>query len=1041
MALRRADAAPNAAAKNPQKWPKKAGPYSCKKCGANLKTARSYKDHLKRHNERLYKCPLCPKAYSWSGSLRRHKKVVHSSATADYEGRIKCHAGKRECTCPHCLKSFHGEISLLKHIRKVHLTQEQVATNVDPAPAEVPVQQPPAEKQLASKKHTCHKCGKVLSCKLTYTVHMNLHSGKRPFKCSHCPKAYAGYHTLKRHRRLIHGLRSKDSAKAKADLLLTEKLIVSIPINVCVSETQVAKRLQEKEDKTSPHDSTASDSTLPAVGNVASQNKGASCQNFECNICGKVLTREFSYRGHMYTHGSNQPFQCSYCNRVYPYQSSLKKHIRLKHGIPNNLQHSQSALSTPAVSEEADSHSDPSGNDPVSPVAHEPASQPSSPVAHEPASQPSSPVAHEPASQPSSYQCGSCSKVLDSLVSYKTHLQQHSAKKTSFKCSVCSRSYRSVSQLWLHQRRQHVQFKRSANKPTSLPSKPSRMSLPKSTAPQLFPCSICRQRRVFKTASKLDAHTKKSHGPCPKCGRLLCSLTTYKAHMNLHLGRQPYACRKCPKRFYSANTLCRHMCLGKCSPETATDRREKEDEKSTAADPSPQCSIAQETVENFALKPVMVPHSCRSGQGYKCVLCGKVLSRMDSFKDHMNLHTGAQPFQCDECGESFSHHNQRKRHKRAKHAAMPTSRADQQSHASPPKQQIPGKQVTHSSPASCAGSGQPPTTECKTSIASVRDCCTGGEDQQNVPVDLEERQTSEAANKDSSESEVPDDLPVSIDIQATQDVANRGSPSREPVLTPSILESPDTHGCSEDNKPFKCGVCGVVLQQYTAYIAHMNKHTRKNTHKCSQCPMTCPSLASLRTHKRFKHSHSQSAGRRLLKCKTRTRVEGRGATTSCAAETSDQKLACFHCEKAYTRLDSLKRHLYVDHPAPPTPHVMRLRNVESSGNHPATEVVEKKPQESEKATQSGDMVERSGMFDVVEVGGGGKQEGEGSSALLLESCAAGGVGEWEAVCGEVQVGEEGEGEEGEQLPITTTQPDTILVKYGSWNVFFFKENS
>ena len=290
-------------------------------------------------------------------------------------------------------------------------------------------------------------------------------------------------------------------------------------------------------------------------------------------------------------------------------------------------------------------------------------------------------------------------------------------------------------------------------------------------------------------------------------------------------------------------------------------------------------------------------------------------------------------------------------------------------HARPPKQKIPGKQVTHSSPASCTGSGQPPTTECKTSTASVQDCCTGGEDQQNVPVDLEERQTSEAANKDSSESEVPDDLLVSIDIPAMQDVANRGSLSREPVL------SPDTHGCSEDNKPFKCGVCGVILQQYTAYIAHMNahmnKHTRKNTHKCSQCPMTYPSLASLRTHKRFKHSHSQSAGRRLLKCKTRNRVEGGGATTSRAAKTSDRKLVCFHCEKAYTRLDSLKRHLYIEHPAPPTPHVMRLRNVESSGNHPATEVIEKKPQESEKATQSGDMVERSGMFDVVHGRGGG----------------------------------------------------------------------
>ena len=67
------------------------------------------------------------------------------------------------------------------------------------------------------------------------------------------------------------------------------------------------------------------------------------------------------------------------------------------------------------------------------------------------------------------------------------------------------------------------------------------------------------------------------------------------------------------------------------------------------------------------LNPVIVSHDTPTGRGFKCCLCGKVLTRISTYKDHMNLHTGAHPYTCDKCNRSFNQYSQKRFHMKNHH--------------------------------------------------------------------------------------------------------------------------------------------------------------------------------------------------------------------------------------------------------------------------------------------------------------------------------------------------------------------------------------
>lgn len=55
-------------------------------------------------------------------------------------------------------------------------------------------------------------------------------------------------------------------------------------------------------------------------------------ENFQCNICGKKLSRRQRLKKHLEGHqGIRELFQCPYCGQEFTWRESYNKHMKLKH--------------------------------------------------------------------------------------------------------------------------------------------------------------------------------------------------------------------------------------------------------------------------------------------------------------------------------------------------------------------------------------------------------------------------------------------------------------------------------------------------------------------------------------------------------------------------------------------------------------------------------------------------------------------------------------------------------------------------------------
>lgn len=170
--------------------------------------------------------------------------------------------------CMHCPASFSRPSQLLQHQRSEH-----------------------PDKPCG---FFCTECGRTFNSHSNLRIHLNVHTGARPYSCSDCGKSFSQSGALKIHRRIHTGERPYSCGFCGRGF---------------------------------PH----------LAGVRAHQRTHTGEKPYRCGQCGKCFTQSGALKIHTRIHTGERPFTCRICEKGFSNRSGIRFHYRTVHGlIPEN---------------------------------------------------------------------------------------------------------------------------------------------------------------------------------------------------------------------------------------------------------------------------------------------------------------------------------------------------------------------------------------------------------------------------------------------------------------------------------------------------------------------------------------------------------------------------------------------------------------------------------------------------------------------------------------------------------------------------------
>lgn len=166
--------------------------------------------------------------------------------------------------CMHCSASFSRPSQLLQHQRSEH------------------AHKPPG--------FLCTECGRAFNSHSNLRIHLNVHTGARPYSCSDCGKSFSQSGALKIHRRIHTGERPYSCGFCGRGF---------------------------------PH----------LAGVRAHQRTHTGEKPYRCSQCGKCFTQSGALKIHTRIHTGERPFICSLCGKGFSNRSGIRFHYRTVHGL------------------------------------------------------------------------------------------------------------------------------------------------------------------------------------------------------------------------------------------------------------------------------------------------------------------------------------------------------------------------------------------------------------------------------------------------------------------------------------------------------------------------------------------------------------------------------------------------------------------------------------------------------------------------------------------------------------------------------------
>nr|XP_023835956.1 zinc finger protein 236-like [Salvelinus alpinus] len=228
------------------------------------------------------------------------------------------------------------------------------------------------------------------------------------------------------------------------------------------------------------------------------------------------------------------------------------------------------------------------------------------------------------------------------------------------KCTVCSQSFTTESQLQRHQRDHEANDKpHRCDQCAQTFNVEFNLTLHKSTHATSNPtCPVCHKKfsRVASLKSHIMLHEKEENLICTECGEEFILHSQLMLHLEEHRkelsGAKVYTCKTCSKEFKMAGQLKEHTKTHiKMRPLSSNSRNYKKN-----IDRSGFTNSCQHCGKTFKKPSQLVRHTrIHTGERpYKCSHCSKAFNQKVVLQTHMVRHTGEKPHLCIFCPASFS---------------------------------------------------------------------------------------------------------------------------------------------------------------------------------------------------------------------------------------------------------------------------------------------------------------------------------------------------------------------------------------------------
>ncbi|XP_067365883.1 oocyte zinc finger protein XlCOF22 isoform X2 [Channa argus] len=212
-----------------------------------------------------FSCLSCQHSFSTCSQVCHHQ---HRPTQQEDERARTVTAMLSLHPCMHCASSFSRPSQLLQHQRSEH-----------------------AHKPSG---FLCTECGRAFNSHSNLRIHLNVHTGARPYSCSDCGKSFSQSGALKIHRRIHTGERPYSCGFCGRGF---------------------------------PH----------LAGVRAHQRTHTGEKPYRCSQCGKCFTQSGALKIHTRIHTGERPFICSICGKGFSNRSGIRFHYRTVHGLaPEN---------------------------------------------------------------------------------------------------------------------------------------------------------------------------------------------------------------------------------------------------------------------------------------------------------------------------------------------------------------------------------------------------------------------------------------------------------------------------------------------------------------------------------------------------------------------------------------------------------------------------------------------------------------------------------------------------------------------------------